>query len=118
MNATGRSTGELPDVQASGILTANKVLGWATPLAVGLFLAVRLAVLDAECLNGDEVFSVNIARLDWPELWSATADDISHPPLFYTLLKLWIDLAGESLAWLRLLPTLLAILALIPLWGL
>ncbi|HXL81781.1 MAG TPA: glycosyltransferase family 39 protein [Pyrinomonadaceae bacterium] len=42
------------------------------------------------------------------------AADIIHPPLFYLLLKIWIAIGGESLLWLRLLPALFGIAAIIP----
>src|SRR5262249_6232722 len=40
--------------------------------------------------------------------------DVVHPPLFYLLLKAWIDLGGETLLWLRFFPVLAAALAIIP----
>lgn len=89
-----------------------------TILLMGIFVAVRIAIRADECLDGDEIFSLEVARQSWIQLWQAAANDVSHPPLFYALLKLWIGLGGESLSWLRLLPVLTAIAALVPLWGL
>ena len=89
-----------------------------TILLIGIFVAVRIAMRAAECLDGDEIFSFGVARQSWTKLWAASAYDVSHPPLFYALLKVWISVGGESLPWLRSFPTLTAIAALVPLWGL
>jgi hypothetical protein len=88
-------------------------------LSVGvivLFVAVRLWRLSASCLWFDEIFSVHAAHHGWAELLRFVAADIIHPPLFYLLLKIWIFLGGESLLWLRLLPALISIAAIIPFW--
>jgi 4-amino-4-deoxy-L-arabinose transferase-like glycosyltransferase len=86
----------------------------ALALAAGLYAAARLRGLTASCLWFDEIFSVHAARHTWGGLWSFVAADLIHPPLFYALLKLWIALGGESLLWLRLLPALTSIAALVP----
>jgi len=85
-----------------------------TVAVVALFVAVRLWRLSASCLWFDEIFSVHAARHGWAELLRFVAADIIHPPLFYLLLKIWISLGGESLLWLRLLPALVGIAAIIP----
>ena len=85
-----------------------------TVAVAGLFVALRLWRLSASCLWFDEIFSVHAARHGWAELLRFAAADIIHPPLFYLLLKLWISLGGESLLWLRLLPALVSIAAIIP----
>lgn len=79
-----------------------------------LFIAVRLRRLSASCLWFDEIFSVHAAHHGWAELLRFVAADIIHPPLFYLLLKIWISLGGESLLWLRLLPALFSIAAIVP----
>jgi 4-amino-4-deoxy-L-arabinose transferase-like glycosyltransferase len=91
----------------SGLLTAG---------VVGLFIAVRLWRLSASCLWFDEIFSVHAAKHGWTELLRFAAADIIHPPLFYLLLKVWIFVGGESLLWLRLLPALISVGAIIPFW--
>jgi hypothetical protein len=48
-------------------------------------------------------------------LVAAVAEDVSHPPLFYLLLKSWIEVGGESVLWLRLFPVLTAIACVGPL---
>lgn len=79
-----------------------------------LYVAARLWRLDATCLWFDELFSVHAARHSWGEMLRFVATDLIHPPLFYALLKIWIAIGGESLAWLRLFPALTAIAAMSP----
>lgn len=90
-----------------------------TFLLTGVFVGVRIAMRAVECLDGDEMFSLEVAKQSWTQLWAMSAPPYdSHPPLFHALLKIWINLGGESLPWLRLMPTLAAIASLLPLWGL
>jgi len=79
-----------------------------------LFVAARLWRLSASCLWFDEIFSVHAARHSWAGLLQFVAADLIHPPLFYLLLKIWIAMGGESLMWLRLLPALISVAAMIP----
>jgi uncharacterized membrane protein len=88
---------------------------WFLGLAVALFVGARVMELTKFCLNGDEIFSLVTARLSISELLAAAIRDVSHPPLFYLLLKGWIAIGGESLFWLRMLPVLISVATLIPL---
>lgn len=101
-----------------GYIVSTKWKSAVTVFVIAVFVGVRFAIRATECLDGDEIFSINIARLSWSQLWTEVALDVSHPPLFYILLKLWIAIGGESLAWLRLLPVLTGVALLVPLWGL
>ena len=80
------------------------------------FVAVRLWNLTTFCLDSDEIFSLLCARYPLPHLLHSVQMDVVHPPLFYLLLGLWVRIGGESLLWLRLLPFLLSMAALIPVW--
>lgn len=64
----------------------------------------------------DEVFTVELARMDWRSLLDASIADLANPPLFYALLKVWIAIGGNSILWLRMLPFLVSIAGLIPLF--
>lgn len=87
------------------------------PLLISLvFAASRFWRLTASCLWFDEIFSVHAATHSWSELFHFTAADMIHPPLFYVLLKIWIAVGGEGLLWLRLLPALIAVAAIVPFW--
>lgn len=84
-------------------------------LADFFFVGMRVWGMAAYCMDGDELFSLAAARQDLAGLMTTAIKDISHPPLFYLLLKLWIAIGGESLVWLRALPVLIGSLTLIPL---
>src|SRR3954454_14824338 len=80
-----------------------------------VFTAARLWGLADYCLDCDEIWSLTFARQSWGGLFAAVAEDVSHPPLFYLLLKGWIALGGESLVWLRLFPAVTAVACVVPL---
>lgn len=84
------------------------------PFVVTLFIEARLWRLLASCLWFDEIFGIHAARHDWAEIFKFVAADLIHPPLFYALLKVWIAVGGESLFWLRSLPVLLGVAAIVP----
>jgi 4-amino-4-deoxy-L-arabinose transferase-like glycosyltransferase len=88
---------------------------WVLFAVVAIYVAARLWHLAAVCLDGDEIFSVLLSRLGWKALTAGAAADSVHPPLFYYLLKLWVLIGNESLIWLRLLPALFSVLAILPL---
>ena len=79
-----------------------------------LYVAARVWRLGDSCLWFDEIFSVHAAEHDWAAMVRFVAQDLVHPPLFYGLLKVWIAWGGEGLIWLRLLPVLFSVLALVP----
>ena len=77
------------------------------------YIALRLWRLTDSCLWFDEIFSVHAAEHPWNSLFWFVAQDLIHPPFFYATLKLWIGIGGESVLWLRLLPVLFSVVALI-----
>ena len=87
---------------------------WAALIVV--YVGLRSWRLTSYGLWVDEVFSVRAARLAWADLFRVIAADAVHPPFFYILLKLWIAAGGATLLWLKLLPLILSIGALIPFW--
>jgi 4-amino-4-deoxy-L-arabinose transferase-like glycosyltransferase len=102
--------------------TTTRPSGWATwekqkwvlAAVTGIYIAARLYRLAAICLDGDEIFSVGIAQQSWRALTAAAGADSIHPPLFYYLLKLWMFLGGDSLFWVRLLPTVFSVVSILP----
>ena len=91
-----------------------KVQRWVLLAVVCVYVAMRVYRGAAICMDGDEIFSVGVAAHDWTGLLRAVGQDSIHPPLFYFLLKLWVALGSDSLFWTRLLPTVFATLAIIP----
>jgi uncharacterized membrane protein len=87
---------------------------WAT--LVILYVLLRSWRLTSYGLWDDEVFSVRTAQVSWSELFGLIATDAVHPPFFYVLLKLWIAGGGATLLWLKLLPLVVSIGALLPFW--
>jgi hypothetical protein len=88
----------------------------ATCAIIGLFLFLRVWRLTDVSLDGDEIFSLLLARSDWHSLFTAAIKDAIHPPFFYLLLKIWVGIGGESLLWLRLFPVAASTLSLLPLF--
>lgn len=80
-------------------------------LIVGAWL--RIYGLNIHSLWFDEVFSQRVVSLFDPiELFqNGVAGDV-HPPLYFALLWLWVQLTGESVVALRMLSVLIALLAL------
>lgn len=94
--------------------TPRRIQTWIFWALAAVYVVARAWHLAAICLDGDEIFSVLIARGDWAALTAEAARDSVHPPTFYYLLKLWVSLGGESLLWLRALPALFSVLSLAP----
>lgn len=83
-------------------------------VAAAVFVAARLWHLTSYGLFGDEVFTLWTAAQDWSKVFSSVIEDVVHPPLFYVVLKLWIDIGGQSILWIKLLPVLLSIVSIVP----
>ena len=81
---------------------------------VFVFVTARFWHLTSYGLFGDEVFTLWTAAQNWKSLIASVVGDVVHPPLFYALLKVWIELGGQSLLWLKLLPALLSIASIVP----
>ena len=79
-----------------------------------LNIAARVWRLGDSCVWFDEIFSIHAAEHDWAGMFRFVTQDLVHPPLFYALLKIWIGVGGEGVFWLRLLPVVFSIAALVP----
>jgi len=75
------------------ILSRDRVLASALVLLATL---TRLWNLKGPSLWMDEAFSHLLAVLPMETAWSAMITDAVHPPLYYLLLRPWLDLAGAS----------------------
>jgi hypothetical protein len=94
--------------------SATRHENWTLAALIALAFVCRIWHMTAVCLDGDEIFSLLVSRQDWAAMTSAIAADAVHPPLFYYLLHLWLQLGNESLLWLRLLPVAISIIAIAP----
>lgn len=73
----------------------------------GLALALRLVDLGARPLWLDEAYSAWFSSRGWHELWTVVPTYETHPPLYYSSLKLWRSLFGGSAVALRSLSVLI-----------
>jgi hypothetical protein len=90
------------------LLLAGRKIRWEHILLV-IVVAVALATRLHEIgynLDGDEIFSVDVASKQFSEMISRSLQDTSHPPLHIVLLHLWIKLFGASEASARALSIL------------
>ena len=85
-------------------------------LAGTIFFAivVRAVLLGHESLYIDEGYSVWFSSQDWGYLWTKVPEFETHPPFYYSVLKVWRSAFGSDEASLRLLSVLFSIL-IIPL---
>jgi len=86
-----------------------------TAVLLLLFAILRIWRLTSYGLYGDEPFAVYLANHSWSELFAAVIRDVVHPPLFYSLLKLWVGSFGDSLIAVKLFAVFFAISSIVPL---
>jgi uncharacterized membrane protein len=77
-----------------------------------LALGVRLVGLSMRPLWLDEAYSAWFSSRGWRELWTAVPTYETHPPFYYSILKLWRDVFGGTPASLRSLSVLFALLTI------
>lgn len=72
-------------------------------LAISLIISSTIAVLaiSTKSFWGDEIHSIHAATRAFPDLLNTLAADY-HPPLYFLLLKIWVDTAGSSEVSLRI----------------
>ncbi|MEX2343378.1 MAG: hypothetical protein WD647_10705 [Steroidobacteraceae bacterium] len=74
-------------------------------LVVASALAIRLFRLGYDPFWLDEAWSLWLAQRSWIDLWTEVPQFEIHPPLFYSLLKLWTGFGVDEFT-LRLLPAI------------
>lgn len=82
---------------------------WFLPL-LALALYLRLHELTASAIWGDESSSLILAQYSPLQLWRHAAHDV-HPPLYFLLLHVWVQVLGDGILSLRLLSALFGVLA-------
>jgi uncharacterized membrane protein len=98
------------------MLSAKGRLTFAAGLILIVVTAIALRALPIASwpLWLDESWSRWLAEMDWQGLRDSTARYDTHPPFYYSLLKLWLEVAPHTPEGLRLL-SVLAGLAMLPL---
>jgi hypothetical protein len=86
-----------------------------TPLRLGvalvlLALTVRAIGLGLRPLWLDEAYSAWFSTRGWHELWTVVPTYETHPPVYYSLLKLWRTVVGGDAVALRALSVLFGVL--------
>lgn len=82
-------------------------------VAIILFgFGIRLYQLGDRSIWFDEAFSGRIVQFSFSEMYQRLSEDI-HPPAYYTILKLWRYLVGDSIFMLRLLSVLFSTAAIL-----
>lgn len=81
--------------------------------------ALRIYNIGGESIWYDEAISVAVAKLGFVEhlRWIAEVDD-NNPPLYYTLLHLWIPIFGDSEASVRMLSAVFGSLSILVIYAL
>lgn len=89
---------------------------WVLLSVLLLAMLVRLIDIQFHPESPDDQYSVDLARMSWPELVETTAAD-THPPLYYGMLKLWYAATPETMASAQVLSVIFSILTLALLFG-
>ena len=79
---------------------------WALALVMALGAGFRFLFIGKESLWFDEGLSVWFAQRPLVELWGQVPGYETHPPLYYTLLKVWISIFGDGESAVRALSAL------------
>ena len=103
MNAASALRASAPGSDLSARVTTLRLAVALTLLA----LAVRLIGISLRPLWLDEAYSAWFSGRSWHELWTVVPTYETHPPFYYSALKLWRGLFGASALSLRLLSILL-----------
>src|SRR5437868_14335284 len=102
------STASLLPVQPSGTRLNLRITAVRLAAALTIFaLGLRLINIGGRPLWLDEAFSAWFSNQSFHYLWHVVPTYEAHPPLFYSVLKLWRGVAGESDAALRSFSVLL-----------
>lgn len=88
---------------------------WFVPAMAGvlsLALLFRLPTLGGRSIWMDEAYSYWFASLSWTDLWTKTPLYETHPPFYYSLLKLWMSVAGSSEIGMRSLSVIASLVTI------
>ena len=81
---------------------------WPVACLVLVAAALRLPTLGLQSFWYDEMLTASLVRRGFTEMLAHLTDD-AHPPLYYVLAWLWINVAGSGEVGLRSLSALLGV---------
>jgi len=85
---------------------------WIVVAAVAVGAAIRFCDIGSRALWLDESYSAWFSELGWHALWFESPRYETHPPFYYSLLKLWRSVVGDDAAALRGLSALAGLAAI------
>ncbi|MBN1661075.1 MAG: glycosyltransferase family 39 protein [Anaerolineae bacterium] len=99
------------EAPARSIFRSTSILPWALVALLALAFAVRTVGLDAQSLWRDEVDAIRFAGSSLPDRLAMFRQPGQNGPLYYLLLRPWLEVAGTSEFSLRYFSTLWGVLA-------
>jgi mannosyltransferase len=110
----GHASAELRPSRDSATATSrlNSKLFVALSVVVIVGFLLRLPTLVSRSVWMDEAYSYWFMTLSWADLWFKVPFYETHPPFYYSLLKLWTMLAGSSEAGMRSLSVLASLVTI------
>lgn len=72
----------------------TKIAKWLSVLAFLALIVITISNLNLSVIS-DEIFSLQLTRHSWTEMIRLASEDV-HPPLYYMILKLAVDLFGRG----------------------
>lgn len=120
MEATAAAPGIVPDAVdafAPSPRTPARIraFDWFMPAIAGVLLLgliCRLPTLGGRSVWMDEAYSFWFSSLSWTDLWTKTPLYETHPPFYYSLLKLWMSVAGSSEIGMRSLSVIASLITI------
>jgi mannosyltransferase len=99
--------------------TLRAPVHWLIALAVfvAIGIAVRIVFLNSQSLWADEIVSVSIAQLRWPEFLHTLTHGETNMALYYLLLRFWLTM-GRSEVVIRGLSVLFSVATIPVVYGL
>ena len=103
-------TGAAASARAPALSSTHAVLAIVSTAALAA-VALRFWAIGERALWLDEGYSAWFSELSWPRLWFETPLYETHPPFYYSMLKLWRAIIGDDAAALRSLSAVAGVAA-------